>query len=126
MLCTNCNRKPAKVKGLCITCYRYQLQYHQPRPERLFKRILGRHHKLKPKGCRNCGNPKIRSNLRCNSCYLYWRKHGKNRPRYLWDKETHCLRCNWTLKGDTKGYRGCCGSCTSYLSRHKLPFPPRK
>lgn len=119
-VCQNCQRGAVYAKGRCYTCWRYRRRHGSERPEQLHGKILGRHHRVKPKGCKVCGDPLVVSNLRCNACRVWHERHGTNRPRYLWDKNATCATCGIPLATVDRTVKGYCDPCYHFVKRKKV------
>lgn len=86
-----------------------------------------------PKWCKNCTSPDLYAGRYCSACYQYKRKHGKERPRHLWDKDFCCNTCGVPLssQGKRQGQqrkrqcRGYCISCWNYRTKYKIDRPRR-
>jgi hypothetical protein len=105
------------AKGLCHTCYTYELKHSSPRPKELILRYRPFAEGKKPLWCKNCGSLKLLANLRCKPCDQYWRRHRKERPRRLWDVEVVCENCARPLASVAR--RGSqCLDCYRYHKRY--------
>lgn len=100
MTCTNCGRVIAgsSQRGMCDSCYTYWRRHKRMRPERLWRRWDGQC-RVEPgeTPCANCGQkaaardlPRVRL---CRACYNYQHKHGKPRPRELWERYIPRCEC---------------------------------
>lgn len=112
--CSNCRRQPVYARERCNTCLRYFNSHGLERPARLYRKILGRHERDKPRWCRNCGDPSVYSNRRCNACRIYYERHKRERPKHLWDVDACCKTCGVPLATVTGAKAGYCDPCYHY------------
>ena len=117
--CINPNcKKPVTNRKRCSPCRKYFAKHGTERPTVLRPRQLYRHAKIKPKACKVCGDPKVRSSGRCVACESYYARHdGAARPRWLWDQAFCCLTCGVPLASLKPNERsaGRCKPCHQYL-----------
>ena len=69
-----------------------------------------------PHWCKNCGSLSVEYSRRCKNCNVYHRRHGRERPRHLWDIDCKCRTCKRPLKGIRKA-KGKCDACYEYKRR---------
>ena len=86
-LCSNCNDRPAAVKGRCMPCYNYWYVRGQ-KTERPLDMLYVRRRRQNPvRECCNCGEIKIlKAHDLCNACYSYTLQNGTPRPQSVIDK----------------------------------------
>ncbi|TXH43472.1 MAG: hypothetical protein E6Q97_34070 [Desulfurellales bacterium] len=105
----------------CATCHSYFVRNKKERPEHLYRYGV---RVVKPSWCATCGKGEVYAAGECRACRHYRNKHGKRRPRYLWDDSCRCRTCGIpiaSLGRDSNGYRrqvnGRCDACAEYKRR---------
>jgi hypothetical protein len=115
--CSNCDKRPAECRGLCLRCYKYEMRHGCPRPRSQWDtaRTISFCH---------CGGIARRGGL-CFACVLYrHRHHGQPRPPRLFERPRECKNCKAPLSVN-KRRDGVCEACYRYQRRHGLLRPPR-
>ena len=123
--CQNCGVSSTDLVfgKYCKSCRRFE-QKHGRLPEKHERIIYARG--WVP--CKNCKQHRTHIKGRCIACHSYWRRHGKERPRYM-EADT-CLNCAVPLDRTTEatrnyGGKGLCSACYDYQLIYNIPRPER-
>lgn len=116
--CSNCGRSLIHAKGRCAACYAHWVATGTERRSRRTRT----HQQMK--WCKRCGGLQVYAFNRCVTCYRYRRKHGKDRPKYLFDDNPCCGNCGIPLRTlisgsgkRTTSVKGVCEPCYNYKRR---------